>query len=365
MTRTQTLPAWAREACALPLVSSQTLEDALQDVEVARSLERPGVRALVAGGGGCTAAALGALPEVEGVHLVDENPAQLALSRLKVHLLRVDPAERLGLLGHVPLSAQTRAERLEAALAELDLEPEALGPPELVAREGPDYAGRLEHVLAALRSELDLHHSCLQELLDLRDLPEQQRRVGPETTLGRALDRAFAAVLAPGVVEALLGRIDEADAPLARQLAERTRRALGSRPAAGNPYLWQMLAGRFPHGARTPWLESGPRARPVEVAADAAAPVEVLADGADAAYDTIHLSAGLDGLDADELGDLLAQAWRRLRPGGAVVVRLFSNGVDVPACGPDLDWDAEYAERLQDEGRCCFAASLHVGRKPA
>src|SRR5713226_4841071 len=96
------LPAWVTEAAALPLAFAQVREDPLLDQAVVARL--PGsARILMVASGGCTAAWLAASAKVARIHLVDPNPAQIALARLKLHLLHLaDPVERLALLGHAP-----------------------------------------------------------------------------------------------------------------------------------------------------------------------------------------------------------------------------------------------------------------------
>ena len=44
--------------------------------------------------------------------------------------------------------------------------------------------------------------------------------------------------------------------PYGPYFAKRTREVLSRLPAASNPYLWQVLRGRFPEHVVSPWLES-------------------------------------------------------------------------------------------------------------
>lgn len=88
------LPAWVNEAAALPVAFAQVREDPLLDRWVTEQLS-DGSKILMIASGGCTAALLATLPNVAHLHLVDPNPAQLALTRLKLHLLETaDPSER-------------------------------------------------------------------------------------------------------------------------------------------------------------------------------------------------------------------------------------------------------------------------------
>src|SRR6202011_5138275 len=95
--------------------------------------------------------------------------------------------------------------------------------------------------------------------------PEQARRVAPGTSLGRALDDAFDEVMALPNLVRLFGATatNNRCEPFARHFARRTRHALATLPAADNPYLWQVLAGRYPVGTPAPWLtEPAPERSP-------------------------------------------------------------------------------------------------------
>src|SRR5262249_60196605 len=127
-----------------------------------------------------------------------------------------------------------------------------------VGQWGPDHAGRYERVFAHLRECSRGHAAQLEALLCLRDTGEQARRAAPDTDLGRALDAAFddAMDLAHLVrlfgEEATRNRVEA----FSRHFARRTRHALATLPAADNPYLWQVLRGCYPDGARLPWLDA-------------------------------------------------------------------------------------------------------------
>src|SRR5205823_3522517 len=89
------VPSMVTEAAALPVAFALVREDSLLDLEVL-GRAGPGARVILIASGGCTAAALAASPNIGLLHLVDPNPAQLALCRLKLHLLRTaEPAARL------------------------------------------------------------------------------------------------------------------------------------------------------------------------------------------------------------------------------------------------------------------------------
>ena len=180
---------WLEQAAALPIAFALVREDALLDMDVVRSIG-PGVRVLMVASGGCTAAALVTIPNVAHLHLVDPNPAQLALSRLKLSLLATDePPARLALLGHLSLAPKDRRDALVEVLGFLGLAEDVLGPLDLVAALGPDHCGRYERLFSRLREALQPRNDELVGLLKLRDPAEQARRVDPATPLGGASTR--------------------------------------------------------------------------------------------------------------------------------------------------------------------------------
>src|SRR5215475_7523869 len=182
---------WLTEAAALPIAFALVREDALLDLDIL-SRSGPAAHVLMVASGGCTAAALAAAPNIGRLHLVDSNPAQLALCRLKLHLLQTaTPEERQALLGHLPCPADQRRGQLSAILETIGLAEESLGPPQFVAEVGPDNAGRYERLFTRLRDTLQVHKVDLDLLLRLRDPGEQARRAAPGTPLGRALDAAY------------------------------------------------------------------------------------------------------------------------------------------------------------------------------
>src|ERR1041385_3435774 len=104
------LPTWVCEAATLPLAFAQVRQDPQLDLEVVQRIGA-GARVMMVGSGGCTAAFLASSKLISHLHVVDLNPAQLALSRLKLHLLQVaDTHERLQIMGHAPMPARERRE---------------------------------------------------------------------------------------------------------------------------------------------------------------------------------------------------------------------------------------------------------------
>lgn len=355
--------AWLADAAALPIAFALVREDALLDRDILSRLG-PAARVIMVASGGCTTALLAAMPNTGRLHLVDPNPAQLALCRLKLELLRTaPPALRAALLGHAPLLAEQRRRQLSAILRKLDLAEDCLGPPAFVAEVGPDNSGRYERLFARLRQALHNHERELDTLLRLRDPSEQARRAAPETPLGRALDEAYDEVLALPNLVCLFGEgaTQNPVEPFARHFARRTRAALATLPAADNPYLWHMLRGCFPDVV-LPWLMLPVTERLAPITFTRGFMAEVLA-GERAAYDLVHLSNILDWLTPKEARHTLHVAWQALRPGGCVFIRQLNSTLDIGALGEPFEWHGEDALALHARDRSFFYRTLHLGTR--
>ncbi len=358
------LPSWVAEAAALPVAFAQVREDPLLDAAVVRGLG-PEARIVMIASGGCTLAFLAGACRVARIDVVDPNPAQVALARLKLHLLQnSDRAGRPALLGHAPMAAGERAERLRAALQAAGVEAEAIGPVPVWSADGPDHAGRYERVFARLRKELEPCAAEMEQLLALRDPVEQARRAAPATHLGRALDEAFDRAMDLAILVRLFGegatrnRVE----PFARHFARRTRHVLATLPAADNPYLWQVLAGRYPPGAGAPWLDLSPPDRLPEIAWHTTTMTEALRR-APGSCDFVHLSNILDWLSPEEARATLDLAHQALRPGGRTLIRQLNSTLDTPSFGKGFTWETDEARALYARDRSYFYRALHLGRK--
>jgi S-adenosylmethionine-diacylglycerol 3-amino-3-carboxypropyl transferase len=364
MFKDSALPPWVLEAAALPVAFAQVREDPLVDLWVVKKLG-PDARIIMIASGGCTLALLTASCRLAQIDVVDPNPAQIALTRLKLHLLQhFASADRLALLGHARMPADERESRLRAALQTIDVPAEAIGPPRLWAEEGPDHIGRYERVFAQLRRNLEARAAEARELLSLADPAEQARRAAPATALGQALDEAFDQAMDLPILVHLFGegatrnRVE----PFARHFARRTRHVLETLPAATNPYLWQVLAGRYPPGAEAPWLTAPAPDRLPQITWHPTVMTEALRR-APGSYDFVHLSNILDWLSPDEARVTLEVSHAALRPGGWVVIRQLNSTLDIPSLGESFAWQTEEAQALHVKDRSYFYRDLHLGRK--
>ncbi|HWB73373.1 MAG TPA: DUF3419 family protein [Nannocystaceae bacterium] len=323
--------SWLDDAAALPIAFAQVREDPLLDVEVIARLPE-GVRALVIASGGCTAALLSCSPYLASLDLVDPNPAQLVLTRLKLAALADPPARRRACFGHAPMSMEERRAWLRVALDEIGEPHDALGPFDFVAQHGPDHAGRYERLFAALREALAFDE------------------------LDTALDRVFAL---PNLVR-LFGESATSNPrePFARHFAARIRDAQSRPDAHDNPWLSQLLHGEDPPGNAAPWLDARRSATPPAIRLRRAFVDDALHGGA---FDFVHLSNALDWLAPQAAARTLALAADALRPDGLVFVRQLNSTIDVRALGPAFEWLP--TDDMLARDRSFFYRELHLGRR--
>jgi S-adenosylmethionine-diacylglycerol 3-amino-3-carboxypropyl transferase len=209
----------------LPVAFAQVREDAQQDLQLVNSFRRK-IDVLMVASGGCTAALLAASPYIRSLRLVDPNPSQLALARLKLYLLRTaSRSRRLKILGHAPWPSSKRRQALQHSFDRLKLDSDVLGPIDLASRLGPDHCGRYEMLFERLRFELRGERPALLRLLSARDIKRQATMVDPRTQLGKALNRAFRRVMSLPNLVALFGPEATANSvqPFFKHFLERTR----------------------------------------------------------------------------------------------------------------------------------------------
>ncbi|RYD61663.1 MAG: DUF3419 family protein, partial [Verrucomicrobiaceae bacterium] len=301
------------------------------------------------------------------LHLVDLNPAQLALAQLKIRLLvQATPDARLGLLGHKADAAPQRPQILKFFIEQAGHAPDIFGPEELVDALGVDHAGRYEILFHHLREALSDFRTEIETLLDLTEPAEQARRSHPGTPLGAALDRAFGSVMRIENLVCLFG--EEATRNALRSFSShflaQLRHILATLPARGNPFLSQLLLGTFRHGSTYDWFQrTRPELEP-EIVYERASAIEALTALPPASVDLVHLSNILDWLSPEDAKKTLFLAFRALRPRGLTVIRQLNSTLDIPAFEKRFTWRRKLATELHRKDRSFFYRSLHIGEKP-
>jgi S-adenosylmethionine-diacylglycerol 3-amino-3-carboxypropyl transferase len=150
--------------------------------------------------------------------------------------------------------------------------------------------------------------------------------------------------------------------PFSRHFARRIRHTSATLPASSNPYLWQMLLGRYPPDVAVTWLTAPTPARLPRVTFSKGFMAESLAS-AETSFDFVHLSNILDWLSPEKTRDTLALTWKALRPGGWVLIRQLNSTLDISELGPMFDWLAPEADKLQARDRSFFYRRICLGRK--
>jgi S-adenosylmethionine-diacylglycerol 3-amino-3-carboxypropyl transferase len=368
-----TTPAWLAAACAWPVAFAQVREDPLVDQAVADRLPADSTLMMIASGG-CTAAWLARHPRLREITVVDANPAQLALTRLKRKLLSdADPPTRLAVLGHAAMDPVERRRRLAECFAAADIAADSLGPPSAVAQLGPDYCGRYEQLFAALQAALRFNSdlSCgLGELLALGSAKAQIVWLDHHAGWWQSLADVFNDIFALPTLVALFG--DSATQnrvqPFARHFLEQLRQLLTHHSVRDNPFVWQMLCGRYADHARAAWLDlpAGPISAAWRYVQATMIDAMRLAAEQGVRYRMLHLSNVLDWLSPQEALATLRAAWDCTESAGWILVRQLNSNLDIRALGAVLgwQWDTQWGDELLQADRSFFYRMLHVGRKP-
>ncbi len=357
---------WAMQASRLPLAFAQVREDPQLDLEIISQLPDHPVIVMIASGGE-TAIQVARHQPVQ-LHLVDMNPAQLAMTRLKWHLAEAcTAAESRALLGHDAMNPPDRSVRLAQLLKQLDLASDTFGPPEQVAAWGPDFSGRYERTFAELQRELAPIAAEIQRVL--KSSEESLRATAffePDTESGRVFDAAFERVMSLPNLVCLFGK-DATQNPrqsFAAHFAWRTRLSLARPDRTRNPFLWQLLVGRFPSTAAYDWLLPVSNDRPfrtLKPQLHSARMIDVLQTFDPTSVDLVHLSNILDWLSPDQATETLRCAHRVLKPGGRLILRQLNSTLGIPELDSRLTWDSSLGDRLAEQDRSLFYPKIFVG----
>ncbi|MDG2223402.1 MAG: DUF3419 family protein [Rubripirellula sp.] len=354
---------WVSATASLPIAFAQVREDPRIDRRLLEETNARG-RSLMIASGGETAAVLATLP-IESLHLVDPNPAQIAMARVKLSMLSdTSTKERLMLLGHCEMDKGDRQRELERRLSDLGLTADALGPASLVAEMGPDFCARYEWLFSRLREILAPQRHRILDLLSLSDPGQQAECVQSGTGLGQALQQAFDNVMELSKLVEIFGPEATANPamPFSEHFLVQTRMALGKFRANDNPFLHQLFLGQFA-GTVWDWLDLPKQSDLCPLQFSHGMMSDVITTLPDASYDFIHLSNILDWVKPTEAEMLLNHVHRCLAPGGVVVIRQLNSILDIAAVPSGLSWRRDLAQELHDEDRSFFYRELHIGSR--
>jgi S-adenosylmethionine-diacylglycerol 3-amino-3-carboxypropyl transferase len=151
--------------------------------------------------------------------------------------------------------------------------------------------------------------------------------------------------------------------PFHRHFAERVRRGMAEHSPASNPFLWQMLAGKFPPGVCYDWQScEAPVASSARFVHGRMS--DALAALPERSVDLVHLSNILDWLSVSDATECLLRAARVLRPGGMVILRQLNSTLVIPELSSGLRWDEALGAALHAQDRSFFYHAIHVGLRP-
>ncbi len=348
----------------LPLAFAQTREDSFLDNWVVDHLGSCPRIAMIASGG-CTAAHLAANPRVRSIDLVDANPAQLALTRLKIHLLEHTAGrERMELLGHQG-TVENRQNLLPILFSNLGLHQQVFGPFDLICKRGPDYAGRYESIFERLSFRLKTERTEWQAILSASVPWPNAALADQESLVGRFLDEVMGEVLSLENLAAMFGEAATRNPvePFSSHFAGRVRHTLSTHPPVTNPFLWQMLACRYPPNTPAPWLELPLVKNLPLLRYHRGFMGDFLASVKPGSFDFVHLSNILDWLTPEEARHTLDLSVRALRPGGAVFIRQLNSSLNIPGLCSAFRWRQDEGMQLLARDRSFFYRALHLGTK--
>jgi S-adenosylmethionine-diacylglycerol 3-amino-3-carboxypropyl transferase len=352
---------WLDHAAGFPLAFAQVREDPRIDLWIADQLPK-GARGIMIASGGCTAACLAMSGHFERLVLVDMNPAQLALTRLKLAWVsEYDPQDRLLWLGHRPFTAKARKQALLRQFERHDLPADMFGPIDTVAALGLDFAGRYERLFARLQYVVG-DPDATDALLGLNDPRVQAECLEAHPQYGQRLQSAFDEVMALPNLVRLFGpeATQNATQPFPAHFFQRTLQVIHTLPAATNPYLAQLLRGGFVR-SQYPWLYLPPHPIATEVTYSQALMAQALSESTEG-FDFIHLSNILDWLDERAAAALLGLAAARLNPGGWLIIRQLNSRLEIPTLSLDLIWQTDIAAAHHAKDRSFFYQRLHMAR---
>lgn len=358
------LPDWVDQSLDLPLRFAQVREDPSLDTWVVEQLPKD-ASLLIVGSGGCTLAVLASMPNVGSIHVVDPNPAQLALCRVKLALLRCqDPDDRLKFLGHSDLSIEAREHQLHRICEETRDPVSSFGPTDHILEVGLDYAGRYESVFRQISKSVATFPDSVLDLLRLESSNAQARWLQTHPDFVARLLKSFDQVMCLENLVALFGETATQNPvmPFSTHFFQRTVHALHCFSASTNHYLWQVLASLATGKPIAQWL-SLPRQ---EVAASIHFETKTTQDylaQVDVQFDYIHLSNVLDWLTVDEARALLELTWNQLKPKGYTLIRQLNSDLPIRALGEYFTWLDEESDKLHREDLSYFYHGVHCGRR--
>jgi len=355
---TADLSDWAEETSHLPIAFAQVREDAEIDLEILSSIPSP-ISGVVIASGGCTVAALLSSSDISKLYVVDPNPAQIVLTKLKLEMLStLNLVERLALLGHTTMEISSRISWVEETCQRLGLDANLLGPQNLWAEKGLDYSGRYEIVFEKIRAILNPFHGEIEQMFSSSD------SVAPSKIYFDQLEQAFDKVMSQDHLVTIFGEQATANRvqDFSQHFFKRTQTAFEIMPCFHNPYLAQVLLGKYMNQKYPSWLNRQRKNKNSSIEYICQPMTKALSLVKDK-VDFVHLSNILDWLSVEEAEQTLGLAHSVLPSGGRVIIRQLNSSIDIPKLNSLFDWDIKTSKSLQKKDRSYFYRNIYLGYK--
>ena len=308
---------------------------------------------------------LSPMMNVRAIHVVDPNPAQLALCRVKLALLQeFNPTSRLEILGHRELAPDERERCLSCICDQTGDAVSIFGALEYINEVGLDYAGRYEAVFREITNSIAASSADVLELLQLGSPTAQVRWLYSHPDFDASLRDSFDQVLRIDNLVALFGATATQNPIMdfSSHFFQRTMYALQYFNARSNHFLWQVLATSAPSKPVAQWLSQPMQQISVDLSY-APEMVQTYLEKVDVKFDYIHLSNVIDWLSVEEAQSLLELAWSRLKPKGYTLVRQLNSNLPIRLLGDCFSWLNEESDELHREDLSYFYRGVHCGQK--
>ena len=337
-----------------PIAFSQVREDPRLDLQALQNCGSH-ARVLMIASGGDSLAYLACQKSIQSLNVLDANPAQILLSRLKIKLLELEPAERLQLLGHHQLAPEIRLHKISRLCQSMNIDIKALGSQTTLATEGLDYLGRFERLFHAMQNELSITiknklHSKQAFSLDPNNHAELQTLFQKYFSLP-----ILTSLFGPEATQNPLQNFDT-------HFLQQTLSFLQKPEAYQSPFIQQFLCGKFlNHSYAWHSLQAQKNSAPIHYHNEIMYDFLKISD--DASFDFIHLSNILDWLSPIQASELLAEVNRCLSPQGKVFIRQLNSSLNIRDCAPFLNWHIKASEFFLQQDQSFFYRQIHFGSK--
>lgn len=345
-------------ALQFPVMFSQVREDPFLDLDVLRQVGEKNLKVLMIASGGCTLSTLASHRSlIDFIDAVDANPAQIALCKLKMALLKKPSYFRGQILGHT--SMPERKKYLIPLLNEIGLDLKSFGEIEAVCEYGPDYVGRYEWLFKAFSDDFK-KTKFGEKLKTLHSLEEQRELLKDDLS---EIQKLFEKHFDLDILTKLFGNeaVQNKAMPYSQHFYRRFIWSIENQLVSKNPFFNQFAYLCYPDHAKSPYL-SLPVLEVSKVNYYTMTMVEFLQKAESNAYHFVHLSNILDWLSKEEIDSLLKETARVLKPNGNAIIRQLNSSVEIQN-SPYLHIEKLSEKKLIQNDLSFFYPKIYTGGK--